>query len=1185
MTVNGISHITIATSSTELFEASAQFYNSIGFQTIQKEEKALWLQCFGSDSSKELAIRLTLSDKAPEAGHPVNLSDESQAPSVEIALQLISSDIKKMEEALKQGSYTYQKLQSTIEDATSTQYTNLFFHDPLNNLIVVTDKANAISTAALPKKSVAKPSQSETPEVKPLGEKKKRIAVMTSGGDAPGMNAAVRAVIRTGIAYGCDAYAIYEGYEGLVQGGNFIKKMDWSDVGGFLAVGGTIIGTARCMSFKTHEGRLQAAFNLVEKGIDAIIVCGGDGSLTGADVFRAEWPGLIEELISLGRLTKEQADPYKYLTIVGLVGSIDNDMSSTDITIGAYTSLHRICEAVDSISSTASSHQRAFVIEVMGRHCGWLALMAGICTGADWLFLPEKPPSGNWEEEMCSVLQKHREFGKRKSIVIVAEGAVDENLNPIKPDHIKDILTNRLKFDTRVTLLGHVQRGGTPCAYDRYLATLQGVEAVKAVLKATPETPSPMIGMSENKITSGPLMEAVELTHQVGEAINSKDFKKAMDLRDPEFSSLLEIYQSSIKPHPENSQPKSNDSFRFGIMNVGAPAGGMNAATRTAVRLAINNGHTPLGIYNGFSGLANGEVKELSWLSVDGWTTRGGSELGTNRTQPSTDFGMIAYHLQKNNINGLLVVGGFEAYTALLELYQNRDKYPAFCIPIVHIPATISNNCPGTDFSLGCDTSLNAIVDACDCIKQSASSTRRRVFVVEVQGGKCGYLATMAGLAAGANVIYTPETGITLKQLQSDINDFVEQYEEEAKHGILTGKGRVTYTTDVVHDILREECRHVFDTRTAVLGHIQQGGTPTPFDRIRATRLAYRCIEWLEKQALANKSNSATGPAVVVDDAKSVCVIGVRGAKVKFTPVIDLLTETDLVNRRETPQLDAISSISANTAQPGGISAVASPSNDLVSLLTPNFYTAADIGNGDELVEIITNVTEQTGASPEDIINTPSASAGLTVLQYAASRGHSTLVEYLLDAGAEVDAVDREGETALLKAAFHGYLGVVKCLVDHCASVQHTDNDVNAASRGYLNIVSYLVNETHVDPLIQNDFGEKAYDVAAARMEAQICELLDGVEQSIQAASIVNYDTIRHHLTVLVVLYENQNAPQSLLSRPSSKEAIQLPLSSSGSTTEEKWFWLSDWQIDLKHSQISARCWLEQGLGEKETVD
>jgi 6-phosphofructokinase 1 len=149
--------------------------------------------------------------------------------------------------------------------------------------------------------------------------------------------------------------------------------------------------------------------------------------------------------------------------------SIDNDMSTTDMTIGAVSSLHRICEAVDNISATAISHQRAFVIEVMGRNCGWLALMASLATGADWLFIPENPPPVGWEEDMCCTLQRHREMGKRKSIIIVAEGAIDRDLKPIKPDYIKDMIAKKLNVDTRVTTLGHVQRGGSPAAFDRYL--------------------------------------------------------------------------------------------------------------------------------------------------------------------------------------------------------------------------------------------------------------------------------------------------------------------------------------------------------------------------------------------------------------------------------------------------------------------------------------------------------------------------------------------------------------------------------------------------------------------------------------------------------------------------------------------------------------------------------------------
>jgi 6-phosphofructokinase 1 len=235
---------------------------------------------------------------------------------------------------------------------------------------------------------------------------KKKIAIMTSGGDSPGMNGVVRAVVRMAIHKGCDAYCIYEGYEGLVQGGDLIRKMEWHDVRGWLSEGGTLIGTARCMAFYERPGRMTAAKNMVLNGIDALIICGGDGSLTGADKFRAEWPSLLEELVARGELSVQQVAPYKHLNIVGLVGSIDNDLSGTDATIGCYSALARICEMVDYIEATASSHSRAFVIEVMGRHCGWLALMAGVATGADFVFIPERPRDHDWKEEMCTVVRR-----------------------------------------------------------------------------------------------------------------------------------------------------------------------------------------------------------------------------------------------------------------------------------------------------------------------------------------------------------------------------------------------------------------------------------------------------------------------------------------------------------------------------------------------------------------------------------------------------------------------------------------------------------------------------------------------------------------------------------------------------------------------------------------------------------
>ena len=182
---------------------------------------------------------------------------------------------------------------------------------------------------------------------------------------------------------------------------------------------------------------------------------------------------------------------------------------------------------------------------------------------------------------------------------------------------------------------------------------------------------------------------------------------------------------------------------------MGAPAGGMNAATRAAVRYCLRQGHLPLAVHNGFRGLLDDNVDELTWLGVDAWMARGGSELGTNRALPSIDLGGIASKFQQFNFHAVLIIGGFEAFNALLLLEEGRKHYPAFHIPIAHLPATISNNVPMTEYSLGSDTSLNALVDACDAIKQSASASRDRVFVVETQGGKCGYLAAMGGLAVG----------------------------------------------------------------------------------------------------------------------------------------------------------------------------------------------------------------------------------------------------------------------------------------------------------------------------------------------------------------------------------------------------------------------------------------------------
>jgi len=739
-----------------------------------------------------------------------------------------------------------------------------------------------------------------TPTTGPVPTKSaKRIGVMTSGGDAPGMNGAVRAVVRMSIASGCEAYAIYEGYEGLVNGGDMIKAMGWEDVRGFLSEGGTLIGTARCMAFMERPGRLKAAKNMILKGIDALVICGGDGSLTGADKFRAEWPGLLKELVETGELTAEQIAPHQHLNIVGLVGSIDNDLSMTDATIGCYSSLARICEAVDSVDTTATSHQRAFVIEVMGRHCGWLALMAGVSTGADFVFLPENPPSEHWQDEMCALIKQHRSMGKRKTIVIVAEGAHDRNLTKITPQAVKDLLSNKAGLDTRITTLGHVQRGGTPSAYDRMLSTLQGAEAVRAVLDATPETPSPVICMIENKIVRRPLLEAVAQTKEVANAIKAKDFDRAMSLRDAEFAEYYQAYQITTSTEQPQMKLPEDKRMRIGIIHVGAPAGGMNAATRAAVAYCLARGHKPLALHNGFPGLIRhhsdeplGAVREINWVDAETWASKGGSEIGTNRGLPSEDLETVAMVFKKYNIQGLFVIGGFEAFTAVSELRKGREHYKAFKIPMVILPATISNNVPGTEYSIGSDTCLNALIEYCDACRQSASASRRRVFVIETQGGESGYIATIAGLSIGALAVYTPEEGISLKMLDKDIDHLRDVFRKDkgqnraGKIILVNEKASKTYSVQIIADMILEAGKGKFESRHGIPGHFQQGTTPSPMDRVRATRFGVKSIQHLE--TFAGKS-----PDEIEEKPMSASVIGIKGAKVLFTPM-------ETVERKET---------------------------------------------------------------------------------------------------------------------------------------------------------------------------------------------------------------------------------------------------------------------------------------------
>lgn len=699
------------------------------------------------------------------------------------------------------------------------------------------------------------------------------IGVLTSGGDAPGMNAALRAVVRTAINRGVNVYAIYEGYRGMVEGGSRIRRVNWDSVGGILHQGGTIIGSARSPAFRERAGRLKAAKNLLEYGIDRLIVIGGDGSLTGGNIFRNEWASLLAELVETGEISQELADKHPYLSLTGLVGSIDNDMFGTDMTIGADTALHRITEAVDAITSTASSHQRSFVIEVMGRNCGYLALMSAIATGANWVFIPEFPPeTDDWEQEMCDMLYTGREQGRRASIVIVAEGARDRSGKPITSDHVKRVLEERIGEDTRVTVLGHVQRGGAPSAFERYMSTMVGYSAVIEALAAKPGREPQVIGIREHRVVRSPLAESIKKTHQVAEYIKQHNFAEAMRLRGGSFTEAYDTLKILTRAQPK-PLPPGQKPLRLALLHSGGPAPGMNTAARVAVRLALHEGHKLLAFQGGFEGILEDAVREMDWMSVTGWVARGGAELGISRYTPSDeDLPLLAEKFAAYEIDGLLMVGGWSGYETVHKLYNHRDEFPAFNVPMICLPTSINNNLPGSEHSIGADTALNNIITCVDKIKESAVASGR-CFIVEVMGRDCGYLALMSGIATGAERVYLPEEGVTLSDLQENVSALIESFKLGKRLGLIIRNENVDrlYTTDFMRALLEKESGDMFDVRTAILGHIQQGGNPSPYDRIQATRLAANSINFLISEV------DKPSPAAVF--------IGLQGGRVAYTSV------------------------------------------------------------------------------------------------------------------------------------------------------------------------------------------------------------------------------------------------------------------------------------------------------------
>jgi 6-phosphofructokinase 1 len=312
-----------------------------------------------------------------------------------------------------------------------------------------------------------------------------------------------------------------------------------------------------------------------------------------------------------------------------------------------------------------------------------------------------------------------------------------------------------------------------------------------------------------------------------------------------------------------------------------------------------------LGVHNGFRGLIEGQIEELDWMSVAGLAPRGGAEMGTNRYMPEgRDFYAIARTLDEFQIEGLLLIGGWSGYLSALDLHDQRANYPAFDIPMVCLPATINNNLPATDFSVGADTALHSIVWAVDKIKQSAVASQR-VFVVEVMGHYCGYLTLMGAMATGAERAYLHEEGVTLQDMAKDVAELSQGFIRGKRLGLLIRNERANevYDTAFMATLFEEEGGELFDVRQAILGHMQQGGDPTPYDRILATRFAALSIEYLEKQIASPEYVSA-------------CIGQIQG-QIEFTDFFDIPRLLDIEHARPKKQWwMSLREIAAIMAQP-----------------------------------------------------------------------------------------------------------------------------------------------------------------------------------------------------------------------------------------------------------------------------
>ncbi|RWS06465.1 6-phosphofructokinase-like protein [Dinothrombium tinctorium] len=709
----------------------------------------------------------------------------------------------------------------------------------------------------------------------------KIIGVTTSGSETQGMNAAIRAVVRMSLFLGLRVFFIKNGFRGMIDGGDHIIEASWYSVSNIIALEGTEIGTARCEELFNKENRMKAAFNLIHYGITNLVVIGGRGSLMAASRLKDEWSSMIYEMEQKKLITSEARTLFGNLKIVCLVTSIYKDFWSSDYTIGFNSALSQISETIDSIVKANSSQQKIFILNLKDERCGVLLLFAAIASGADYVFLPDIPAESDWQQNLHKKLTQQNEMNQRVKIVIVAEGAKTQAGDVITAELIKQTIADQFNIAAEIISFEHLQKGGNPTAFDRILAIRAGVAAVITMI-CFPQTDEGLVIISDgNRLTPFSLKRSIDYDSSIVTSLNKGNLESVLN-RDKNFRKYFQIFKFLTQVQPTSKENKR--CFTLAILNIGSPAPGMNAVLHAFVRRCIHNGNKVLGINNGIDGFVEGNIKPLSWHEVSGSVRLGAALLGCRPTTAKSHLDKISERIEEFKIDALVIIGGFPAFESAIQILKARKKYQSLNIPLCVIPASINNNMPGTDITIGADTALNEITTACGKTLLSARGLQKRVFIVETMGDYCGYLTTMAAIASGADIAYTFEESITLKVLAKDI----EIMKQKIRNGLQTGLILVNenanshYTTEFIYNAFEEESEKLYSAKFNVstrVGHLQ-GDTPSSFDRILATEMATEATDWIitqlqNKEILKNKfSTSECAPAVL---------IGIRQQKYYFT--------------------------------------------------------------------------------------------------------------------------------------------------------------------------------------------------------------------------------------------------------------------------------------------------------------